>query len=70
MDTFAIYDVVRLKRPIQGVSGHQRGTILLVHTSGCDFEVEFFDEDFVHHALLTVNACDICHDRDETRTLG
>lgn len=61
MIVFTEYEIVKAKRNLRGeVSKGTRGTIVMVYDSSVrDYEVEFFDEQGNHLALLTVNELDL-----------
>ncbi len=54
-----LYDVVRSAQPIGKIPVGTKGTVLMIHASGQDYEVEFVDEFHNTLAVETVNVIDL-----------
>lgn len=54
-----LYDVVRSAQPIGKIPVGTKGTVLMIHGSGQDCEVEFVDEFHNTLAVVTVSAIDL-----------
>lgn len=59
MKNIKLYDVVRSARPIKKIPAHTKGTVLMIHASGHDYEVEFVDKSHNTIGVETVSSKDI-----------